>query len=352
MNSIFLRSSFSRLRIGLLAGLMLGGCATVPRHLVEEPVGTAQLTPVTQSYRDLLHLPAPLGRITVAVYGVRDQTGQFKAAPESSFSTAVTQGASAMLVKILRDSQWFTPVERESLQNLLTERKLIRALEQPPMPMLSGIPRPMPQSVVGSAQKNNGAKTSSASAGQGTVLSSLPPSGSVLQQLTPANLIIEGGIVGYESNVRTGGIGAKYFGMGLSSQYRVDQVTVNLRVVNVRSGEILGSVMTTKTIYSQEIQPSFYRYISFQRLLEAEGGYSNNEPTELCIQDALEAAVIHLILQGVQDKLWSFKDANQMNHPIVRRYLNDRLTQLLPKDPDATVRTQGSFPEFLVSQSN
>lgn len=304
----------------LVLGLVISGCATFP-HPPAKPEGTAQLTPVTQSYRDLLNLPDPLGRITVAVYGVRDQTGQFKPAPDSNFSTAVTQGASAMLVKVLRDSKWFLPVERESLQNLLTERKLIRALEQPSAPSspLALKPGPNGAAPVGSAPS--------------------PTAPSVLQQLIPANLIIEGGIVGYESNIRTGGVGAKYFGLGFSSQYRVDQVTINLRVVNVRSGEILASVMTTKTIYSQEVQPSVYRYLSFQHLLQTEMGFSTNEPTELCIQEALESAVVHLIIQGVQDKLWNLKNPGDINLPLVQRYAQERAGQLLPAEPQPILVT-------------
>src|SRR3546814_11155324 len=88
----------------------------------------AQLTPATPSTRDLLKLPDPKGKIVVAVYGFRDQTGQYKPAPDSSFSTSVTQGAASMLVKALKDSGWFTPVERESLPELLTERRIVRAL--------------------------------------------------------------------------------------------------------------------------------------------------------------------------------------------------------------------------------
>src|SRR5690606_6779409 len=107
--------------------LTLGACA-VP-HKPAEVATPAHLTPATPSTRDLVKLPPPKGKVTVAVYGFRDQTGQYKPAPDSSFSTSVTQGASSMLVKALKDSGWFTPVERESLQELLTERRIVRALD-------------------------------------------------------------------------------------------------------------------------------------------------------------------------------------------------------------------------------
>ena len=274
--------------------LLLSGCAGLANHAPEETKGSAQLTPVSPSYRALLNLPEPAGRITVAVYGVRDQTGQYKPSPDSNFSTAVTQGASSMLVKVLRDSKWFLPVERESLQNLLTERKIINALEQRNHPNKSNPPS--------------------------STATSLP-------SLIPASLIIEGGIVSYENNTRSGGIGLKYFGTGFSKQYRMDQVTVNLRVVNVRTGEILASVMTTKTIYSQEFSPSTYRYVRFQRLLEAEMGYTTNEPSDLCVQEALESAVIHLIIQGVQDKFWNLKNPQDIHAPLLQDYIRERSSQ-------------------------
>ena len=42
--------------------------------------------------------------------------------------------------------------------------------------------------------------------------------------------------------------GARYFGIGVSEQYRVDQVTVSMRIVSVQTGEILLTTNVTKTI--------------------------------------------------------------------------------------------------------
>src|SRR5690606_32888898 len=172
----------------LLASAALTGCA-VPHEPSSAGPSPARLTPASPATRDLLQLPTPRGRVVAAVYGFRDQTGQYKPAPDSSFSTSVTQGAASILVKALKDSGWFTPVERENLQDLLTERRIVRALEE---------------------GKGNGG-------------------GGHYPALTPASVIIDGGILAYESNVRTGGAGARFLGVGLSTQYRVDQVTVGLR---------------------------------------------------------------------------------------------------------------------------
>jgi curli production assembly/transport component CsgG len=268
----------------LLLVLALAGCS-----LVRDPSGTASwygptLTPVSDTGRDLVRLPLPKGKIIASVYGFRDQTGQYKPAPDSSFSTAVTQGAGSLLVKAINDSGWFIPVEREGLQNLLTERRIVRALETP---------RP--------GQK---------------------PAPDTLSGLLPASVLLEGGVVGYEQDVRTGGIGVRYFGIGASDQYRVDQVTVNLRAVDIRTGRILVSISTTKTIYSFKVAGDVFRFVSYRRLLEAEAGYTTNEPAQLCLRDAIEAAVIHLIVQGVRENHWTLRNPTDIETPVMKAYID------------------------------
>jgi curli production assembly/transport component CsgG len=268
---------------------LLAGCA-VPQP-PSDVAPNAQLTPANAITRDLVHLPPPKGKVVAAVYGFRDQTGQYKPAPDSSFSTSVTQGAASLLIKALKDSNWFVPVERENLQDLLTERKIVRALEMPQAP-------------------------------------NTPPV--QLQQLLPASVLVEGGVISYESNVRTGGIGVRYLGVGISSQYRVDQVTVNLRTVDMRGGRILNSVSTTKTIYSYEVHPSLYRFVSFKSLLEMEGGVTRNEPAQLCVKEAIEAAVVHLIVQGVRDGAWALKNEQDWNQPLFQAYLREAADLVAP----------------------
>ncbi|WP_245591361.1 CsgG/HfaB family protein [Derxia gummosa] len=255
------------------------------------PHGNAALTPATAITRDLVQLPPPRGRIVAAVYGFRDQTGQYKPSPDSSFSTSVTQGAASLLIKALTDSGWFVAVERENLQDLLTERKIIRALENPGDKSAPGVNLP---------------------------------------QLMPANILIEGGVISYESNVRTGGNGALYLGISLSEQYRIDQVSVTLRSIDVRTGQILNSVSTTKTIYSQELKGGINRFVSFKELLQMESGYTRNEPAQLCVREAIEAAVVHLVVRGVRDGLWAFDRSEDMASPLVRRYLAEGYDGVAP----------------------
>ena len=115
----------------------------------------------------------------------------------------------------------------------------------------------------------------------------------------------KGGIVSYDANTITGGAGLRFFGTGGSSQYRQDRVTVYLRAVATKSGKILKTVYTSKTILSQAIDAGTFRYVSFKRLLEVETGYATNEPAQMAVTEAIEKAVKALILEGIQDNLWT-----------------------------------------------
>ena len=285
-----------RLCLTVLAALSLSACA------LQKPVtasNEAQLTPATPSTIDLMHLPPPQHKIVAAVYGFRDETGQYKPSPDSSFSTAVTQGAASMLMKALKDSGWYIPVEREGLQSLLTERRVLRAVDEHP--------------------ENGGPQ-------------------SQVPNLLPATVILEGGVIAYDSNTRTGGLGAQFLGIGLSTKYSVDQVTVNLRAVDVMSGAILNSVSTTKTIYSYEIHPSYFRFVNYYDLLEIEGGYTHNEPAQLAVKEAIDAAVMHLTVQGIQDQQWRLKNPADWNDPLIQRYVNAE------KDYTVTVTPRAAMP--------
>ncbi|XTZ36949.1 curli production assembly/transport protein CsgG [Salmonella enterica] len=262
----------------LLAVCLLSGCLTAPPKQAASPT----LLPRAQSYNDLTHLPMPTGKVFVSVYNIQDETGQFKPYPASNFSTAVPQSATAMLVTALKDSRWFVPLERQGLQNLLNERKIIRA-----------------------AQEN----------GTVAINNRFP-----LQSLTAANVMIEGSIIGYESNVKSGGVGARYFGIGGDTQYQLDQIAVNLRVVNVSTGEILSSVNTSKTILSYEVQAGVFRFIEYQRLLEGEIGYTSNEPVMMCLMSAIETGVILLINDGIERGLWDLQHSTDRNNEILTKY--------------------------------
>ena len=241
----------------LCASMLLTNCA-----MLEKPelfTTDAAVDAPSELMISIQNSAKPRFAMPVGVYAFRDQTGQYKPQENvSSFSTAVTQGATAMLTQVLLETGWFAPLEREGLQNLLTERKIV------------------------TSNKKN----------------------SELPSLKEARILFEGGIIGYESNLSTGGIGAEYFGIGASEMYREDQITLYLRAVDVHTGQVLMSVSSTKKVFSQQLRTGLFRYVSVNRLAEMEAGYSTNEPVQYCVRQAMESAVQAIILQGQAKGFW------------------------------------------------
>jgi curli production assembly/transport component CsgG len=248
-----------------LGATLLSGCATIT-----SPAPRADLIAPTKTTSTLVELPAPAKPLDVAVYDFPDLTGQAKPNPAfAEYSRAVTQGGGAMLVDVLTTAgggSWFRVVERSGLKNLVQERTLIE-------------------------------NTRKAYGGGG----GLPP-------VRFAGIILEGGIVGYDSDFVTGGAGAKYFGIGGDVQYRADLVTINLRAVSVESGEVLASVTTSKQVYSYQNRASTYTFTSPLRLLQIDAGVSHNDPGQLAVREALELGVYTLVVNGLKSNLWHLKD--------------------------------------------
>ena len=251
-----------RSTVFLVLAFVLCGCESITNTLPPN-ASAADIIKESKTLSEVKSLPPPMGQIPVSVYAFRDQTGQYKpSSGASSFSTAVTQGATSILVQTLSETSWFLPVEREGLQNILTERKIIRADE------------------------NNGGD--------------LPP-------LTTARIIIEGGVISYDTNIRTGGAGVEYFGVGASELFREDLISIYMRAVDVRTGQVLISVSTSKKVLSQEVRAVLFRYVSLKRLLEAETGYTTNEPMFECVKQGIEKAVTELVLRGMDKGVWRSK---------------------------------------------
>lgn len=235
-------------------------------------------------------LPESKEPVVVAVYKFRDQTGQYKPSEMgANWSTAVTQGATSILINALEESGWFVPIEREGLSNLLNERKIIR-----------------------SSRANYNSQDPGQDQNQ-----LLPP-------LLFAGVILEGGIVSYESNVLTGGAGLRYFGAGANGQYREDRVSIYLRAISTSNGRILKTVHTTKTILSQKLDAGIFRYVSLKRLLEAEVGFTFNEPAGIAVQEAIDKAVHALIIEGILADLWEVKDTEDLSTTAIKNYLEEK----------------------------
>ena len=258
--------------------LLLSGCATVgldSNHTNCWEGVICQQGPmiVPTSTEQLLNLPTPNQKSVVAVYSFNDETGQRKASDTmSSFSTAVTQGAVHILVEALRDAgkgNWFVVVERSGLDALTKERQLVRNTFE-------------------SYNKDKDGRT-------------------ILKPLLYAGMILEGGIVGYDTNLRTGGNGARYLGIGMKNQYREDRVTVVLRAVLVQTGEVRLNVTATKTILSTAKGGDVFKFYEVgTELVEIESGSTDNEPVTLAVRAAIEAAVYGLVMQGLEKEVWDF----------------------------------------------
>ena len=276
---------------GIAACLALGGCNGT--RLFPELDSSPVVAPVTPGQRDLIYMPTPPAPIPVAVYGFTDQTGQLRPSENlQSLSRAVTQGSTSILIKALRDAGnggWFTVVERERLDNLLRERQIIREMRS-------------------------------------RYLGESETPANVLPSLLFAGIILEGGIISYDSNVQTGGVGARFLSIGASTQYRVNRVTVYLRAVSVRTGEVLANVVTEKSVASAAVSSGVFRFVEFDELMEFESGVTSNEPMQIAVQGAIEKAVYALVMEGAQPgprQLWNFADQNA-GQAWMTRYAADR----------------------------
>lgn len=260
----------------LLSCTFLAGCSDQDLYDKSLAYNEAQVTDMTQASRILAALPAPEQPLPVAVYDFQDQTGQFKNNTQyADYSSAVTKGGLSVLVNALLESgggRWFMVTERGGLNNLLKERQIIRTMR---------------------------ADYTSA---DGTRLGDLPP-------MVYAGMLLEGGIIFYDSNIVTGGAAAGYFGLGGSAQYRKDVVTVYLRATDVSNGQVILSVNSSKTVFSYGLNAIVARFLSVDHLLELESGYTVNEPGQLAVRQAIETALYSLIMEGAMRGTWNFADA-------------------------------------------
>lgn len=291
-----------RLMLVLPVGCSLG-------HVVIPPLNQpAVVAPVTVGQRDLIYMPPPSVPIPVAVYAFTDQTGQLKASDSGvNYSRAITQGGTSILISALRSAaggNWFTVIERERLDNLLRERQIIREMRR---------------------QYLNEAETPA----------------QVLPSLVFAGITLEGGIISFDSAVRSGGLGARFLGIGANTQYRTSTATVYLRAVSVKTGEVLANVVTQKSISSYSTSAGVFRYVTYTGLLEGEVGTAANEPSQIAVQAAIEKAVYALILEGAKPgpkQLWSFADVNA-GRAWLDRYEDDRRRSMAQ-----VINDQGGLP--------
>ena len=271
----------------LLVLLTLSGCAVIQKTGIMEY--RPEVAP-NKMQKEFDTLPPPAGRrVTVAVYTFQDKTGQRKPTPGiASLSTAVTQGGEVFLIKALQDvgrGQWFDVVERTNIDNLVKERTIIKQMRE--------------------AYEGKDAKP--------------------LMPLQFAGIIMEGGIIGYDSGSESGGAAYRFLGIGPSTQYSKDTVTISLRAISVNTGKVLAAVTVTKIVYSTADAVAVLKYIDNKNIgsqifgdannvatlagsmFEAETGLTINEPGTLAVKATVESAVVELIREGERKGVWDFK---------------------------------------------
>ena len=236
------------------------------------------------SYIQLLELPPAENKPIVAVYRFLDLTGQRKDVGQGqSFSTAVTQGGVELLIDALKTAgggTWFRVVERQGLDHLVRERQIIRS-------------------------------------GREEAAKALGEEPLKLKPMLFAGMIIEGGIIGYDTNIKTGGRGARLLGIGKSKRYQQDVVTVSLRAVSVLTGEVLLNVQAKKTILSYGGAGDIFKFVDNDTtLLEYEDGVGNNESVTYAVRTAIEAAVLEMVYQGHDRGFWTIEEGHRHPHQV------------------------------------
>lgn len=273
----------------VLAFIFLTGCAAIPSMNDScttdfmEAFGACKEEAVVVTLpasERLANLPAAKYKPIVAVYRFQDLTGQRKSRENlADFSTAVTQGADAFVIDALKTAgkgSWFRVVERVGLDNLVKERQIIRSARE-------------------EFEKKAEDKK--------------------LQPLLFAGIIIDGGIIGYDTNIESGGRGARYLGIGSSVKYKRDSVIVSLRATSTLTGEILLNVQTKKSILSVGGGYDVFRFVDMDtKLVEIEDGNSFNESVTYATRAAIEEAVLELIYQGHDRGHWVIENGHRHPH--------------------------------------
>jgi curli production assembly/transport component CsgG len=257
----------------LILPFLLGGCMSTGTGVLsmKDPAAV-----VTTQVAELRNLAPPEQQAVVAVYDFPDLTGQRKDKDGiASISTAVTQGGTPLLISALKEAgngSWFRVVERNRVDDLARERQIVRQTREEYL-------------------------------GEGA---------NKLDPMLFAGLIIQGGIIGYDTNIQTGGAGARYLGIGGTAVYRKDQVVVSLRGVNTNTGEIILNVQVSKTVLSVGRDLSVFKFVDVgTQLVEMEAGMTENEASTMAVKMAIEEAVLQLIKQGVEKGYFKYGEIKQ-----------------------------------------
>ena len=269
-----------RLYLCLLA-IFISSCAVISHNedlVLSKKIQSPDILELQSE--ELKNLPPATVMPTIAIYpnSFKDLTGQRRSNSSFAlFSTAITQAPEAFLIRAFKHAaggEFFRVVERVGLDDLTKERQLIRSTRK-------------------EFKEDN-----------------------KMQPLLFAGLLVQGGVVSYEANLKSGGAGARYLGIGNSKQYREDTVTISLRLVSVSTGEVLMETLVSKSIISTSISQDIFRFIEQQtELVEIEGGVAENESVSIALQKAIETGVLNIINIGIERGYWKYENI-KINEPV------------------------------------
>ena len=269
-----------RLYLCLLA-IFISSCAVLNHN--EDLALTQDIKPssvLDLQSEELKNLPPATVMPTIAIYpnSFKDLTGQRRSNSSFAlFSTAITQAPEAFLIRAFKhtaNGKFFRVVERVGLDDLTKERQLIRSTRK-------------------EFKEDN-----------------------KMKPLLFAGLLVQGGVISYEANLRSGGAGARYLGIGNSKQYREDTVTISLRLVSVSTGEVLMETLVSKSIISTSVSQDIFRFIETgTELVEIEGGVAENESVSIALQKAIETGVLNIINIGIETGYWKYENI-KINEPV------------------------------------
>ena len=259
--------------------ILLSSCAPRYSSLLEEgglPYIVIEKASILElQNQELLNLKPAKRKPVIAVYpnSFKDMTGQRRSNSQFAlFSTAITQAPEALLIRALKhasNGEFFQVAERVGLDSLTKERQLIRSTRE------------------------------------------TFDEESAVKPLLLAGLLVQGAVLSIDSNIRSGGMGARYLGIGSSKEYREDLITISLRLVSVSTGEVLIEVLINKSIISVGLSQDLFRFISNgTELVEIEGGAAENESTSIALQQSIEQGVLQIIKIGISKGYWEYEEIN------------------------------------------
>lgn len=246
-------------RFSLISLLLLQACVLAPPLETEPPIV------IEKSAIEELSALKPPGNdaIFIGVYDFTDKTGQRTSSEISDMSSAVPQGLASMLVQELEragNGTYFRVVERESIDALLGERRIAEVM-----------------------------------LGEGGA--------DQLGAMFIPGIYLTGGAVSYDRNVTQTVQGLGVASVNGRDEIVADQVGVILRAVSVKTGEVLATVMTSKSVISRQ-RGMYVLSIISEKVGAFEVGGSTNEPVSYATRLAIAAAVIELTKQGKADGWW------------------------------------------------